>query len=76
MLASRVQPINNWNRDYAAISYGNYGYGIYTQDFDVHRNPFTGYVYLERDLDFIPLGNNTFSPYRSFPMAIHQHYQL
>ncbi|CAF4251395.1 unnamed protein product, partial [Rotaria magnacalcarata] len=54
MLASLVQPINNWDRDYVTIGYGNYGYGIYSQDFDIHQNPFTGYVSVERDLDFIP----------------------
>ncbi|CAF4051411.1 unnamed protein product, partial [Rotaria magnacalcarata] len=62
--------------DYVTIGYGNYGYGIYSQDFDIHQNPFTGYVSVERDLDFIPFGNNTFSPYRSFPMVVHQHYRI
>ena len=67
--------INSWNQDYQTVGYGNYGYGIYSQDVEVHRNPFTGRVNIERDLDFVPLGGaGMFNSYRGFPYGLHQHY--
>ena len=66
--------INSWNQDYQTVGYGNYGYGIYSQDVEVHRNPFTGRVNVERDIDFVPVGGNPFGAYGGFPGAIHQHY--
>jgi hypothetical protein len=71
-----IAPINNWNTDYQTIGYGNYGYGIYTQDVELIRNPFTGRLNLEREVDFVPLGSSLshFQPYTGFPAAIRQHY--
>ncbi len=74
MIATPLMPINSWNQDYQTVGFGNYGYGIYSQDVEVYRNPFTGRVNIERDVDFVPLGNRYFSPYASFPAAYHQHY--
>ncbi|CAF0857812.1 unnamed protein product [Adineta steineri] len=64
---------NTWNNDYQTVGYGNYGYGIYTQDVELSRNPFTGRINLEHEIDFVPLGNQ-FQPYTGFPASIHQHY--
>ena len=66
--------INSFNQDYQTVGYGNYGYGIYSQDVEVHRNPFTGRVNVERDIDFIPVGNSVFRPYAGYTLPIHQHY--
>ncbi|CAF3857950.1 unnamed protein product, partial [Adineta steineri] len=49
----------SWNRDYQTITYGNYGYGIYTQDVELHRNPYTGRLNVEREVDFTPIVNST-----------------
>jgi hypothetical protein len=75
MFARPIGALNSWNQDYVTVGYGNYGYGIYSQDVDVHRNRFTGRINVERDVDFIPL-NSGFRPYASFPAAVHQHYHL
>lgn len=69
-----VGGINSWNRDYQTVGFGNYGYGIYTQDVELQRNPFTGGLNVGHDIDFIPLSNSTVGPYASFPAAYHQHY--
>ncbi|CAF1108690.1 unnamed protein product [Adineta ricciae] len=73
VVTAATVPINSWNNDYQTVGYGNYGYGIYTQDVEVHRNPFTGRVNIEREVDFVPIGNH-FQPYTGFPAAIRQHY--
>jgi hypothetical protein len=70
-----VNPMNNsWNRDYQTVGFGNYGYGIYTQEADVYRNLFTGRLNVEREVDFTPLTANHFQPYTGYAAAIHQHY--
>jgi hypothetical protein len=70
-----INPMNNgWNRDYQTVGYGNYGYGIYTQEADVYRNLFTGRLNTEREVDFVPLTTNHFQPYTGYAAAIHQHY--
>jgi len=69
-----AQPINSLDQDYQTVGFGNYGYGIYSQDVELYRNPFTGHLNVSRDIDFIPLGNSAFRPYASFPAAYHQHY--
>ena len=74
MFATPAVPINSWNNDYQVVGYGNYGYGIYTQDVDVYRNPWTGRPMIEREVDFVPLGHRHFQPYTGVPAAIHQHY--
>jgi len=74
MFGGPVGVLNSSNQDYQTIGFGNYGYGIYTQDVEVHRNPFTGRVEVERDLDFVPLGNSIFGPYGGPPYGIHQSY--
>jgi hypothetical protein len=66
--------INNVSQDYQSVGYGNYGYGIYSQDVEVHRNPFTGRVNVERDIDFTPVGNSVFRPYAGYSFPVHQHY--
>jgi len=76
MFARPIGAINSWNQDYQTIGYGNYGYGIYSQDVEVHRNPFTGRLNIDRDVDFIPLGNSTFGLYGGFRPPIHQHYHI
>ncbi|CAF1105559.1 unnamed protein product [Adineta steineri] len=69
-----ISPMNSWNRDYQTITYGNYGYGIYTQDVELYRNPYTGRVNVEREVDFTPIGNNYYQPITGIPASIHQHY--
>ncbi|CAF1562014.1 unnamed protein product [Adineta steineri] len=69
-----ITPMNTWNRDYQTITYGNYGYGIYSQDVELYRNPYTGRLNVEREVDFIPIGNNYYQPITGIPAAIHQHY--
>ncbi|CAF0761904.1 unnamed protein product [Adineta steineri] len=59
---------------YTCITYGNYGYGIYSQDVELYRNPYTGRLNVEREVDFIPIGNNYYQPITGIPAAIHQHY--
>ncbi|CAF3901573.1 unnamed protein product, partial [Adineta steineri] len=68
-----ISPMNSWNRDYQTIAYGNYGYGIYTQDVELYRNPYTGRVNVEREVDFTPIGNNYYQPITGIPASIHQH---
>ncbi|UJR37342.1 hypothetical protein I4U23_030050 [Adineta vaga] len=65
---------NTWNGDYRTIGYGNYGFGIYTQDSDIYMNPLTGHVGVEREIDFTPLNYNQFQPYTGIPSSIRQHY--
>jgi hypothetical protein len=74
MYSRPIGAMNNWNQDYQVAGYGNYGYGIYSQDVELHRNPFTGRLHLDRDIDFVPLGYSSFSPYATFPAGYHQHY--
>ena len=74
MIGTPIAPINSWNNDYQTIGYGNYGYGIYTQDVEVYRNSFTGRTNIEREVDFVLLSNRYFQPHTGFPAAIHQHY--
>lgn len=74
MFGASYGGVNSWNQDYQRVGYGNYGYGIYSQDVEVHRNPFTGRVNVERDIDFVPLRNSHFGAYAGFSPAIHQHY--
>ena len=66
--------VNDWNRNYQTIGYGNYGYGIYRQNIDLVRNPFSAGLHLERDIAFIPIANNPFGIYTGYPSIIHQHY--
>ena len=73
MFARPIGAINSWNQDYQTVGFGNYGYGIYSQDVEVYRNPITGRVNVERELDFVPVGN-AFRPYGSFPAAVFHHY--
>lgn len=74
MFSQPVRVINSWNQDYQTVGIGNYGYGIYSQDVEVHRNPFTGLVRVERDVDFIPIRNSGFGSYANYPFPVHQHY--
>ncbi|CAF1218252.1 unnamed protein product [Adineta steineri] len=69
-----ISPMNSWNTNYQTISYGNYDYGIYSQDVELYRNPYTGRVNVEREVDFIPIGNQYSQPITGIPAAIHQHY--
>ncbi len=73
MFARPIGAINSWNQDYQTVGFGNYGYGIYSQDVEVYRNPITGRMNVEREIDFVPVGN-TFRPYASFPAAVYHHY--
>ncbi|CAF1653590.1 unnamed protein product, partial [Adineta steineri] len=52
----------------------NYGYGIYSQDVELYRSPYTGRVNVEREVDFIPIGNQYSQPITGIPATIHQHY--
>ena len=74
MFGASAGGINSWNQDYQTVGYGNYGYGMYSQDVEVHRNPYTGRVNVERDIDFVPVGNNYFRPYAGYNSGVHQHY--
>ena len=38
MFARPIGALNSWNQDYLTVGYGNYGYGIYSQDVDVDRH--------------------------------------
>ncbi|CAF0815197.1 unnamed protein product [Adineta steineri] len=67
-------PINTWNTDYRTITYGNYGYGVYSQDVELYRNPYTGRLNVEREVDFIPIGNQYYQPITGIPASIRQHY--
>ncbi|CAF1245139.1 unnamed protein product [Adineta steineri] len=70
-----ISPMNNsWNRNYQTISYGNCDYLIYSQDVELYRNPYIGRVNVEREVDFIPIGNQYFQSITGIPAAIHQHY--
>lgn len=75
MFARPIGVINSWNQDYQTVGNGNYGYGIYSRDVEVHRNPFTGRVNIDEDVDFFPLGS-AFTPYGGYRPVIHQHYHL
>jgi hypothetical protein len=68
--------IDQSNQDYQTVGFGNYGYGIYLQDVEVYRNPFTGRANIERDVDFIPLTGNPFRSYAGFSVAIDQQYHI
>jgi hypothetical protein len=74
MFRQPIGGINSWNQDYQTLSYGNYGYGLYSQDVELYRNPLTGRINVEREIDFVPVGNSYFRPYAGFPAAIYQHY--
>ncbi|CAF0882042.1 unnamed protein product [Adineta steineri] len=70
-----ISPMNNtWTRNYQTIDFGNYGYGIYSQDVELYRSPYTGRVNVEREVDFIPIGNQYSQPITGIPATIHQHY--
>jgi hypothetical protein len=74
---SRQRPVaiaNDWNTNYQTIGYGNYGYGLYVQDIELMPNPFSRGLHVERDIDYIPLGNSGFGAYAGIPAIIHQHY--
>jgi hypothetical protein len=74
MYGQPIGGINSWNQDYQTIGYGNYGYGLYSQDVALHPNPMMGRMNVERELDFVPVGNSHFQPYTGFPASIYQHY--
>ncbi|UJR38890.1 hypothetical protein I4U23_031558 [Adineta vaga] len=71
-----AQPIvhNNLNVDYHNFGLGNYGYGIYTQDSRIYRNPLNGYLGIEQEVDFIPLDTFHIQPYTAIPASIRQHF--
>ena len=56
------------------LDYGKHGYGLYSQDLGLNRNPFTGRINVEREIDFTPVGHSHFRPYGSFPASVYQHY--
>ena len=74
MLGRTTLVNNNWNGDYHTIGFGNYGYGIYTQDSAMYVNPWNGHLGVEREIDFTPLDALHFQPYTGVPAAIRQHY--
>ncbi|CAF4123359.1 unnamed protein product, partial [Adineta steineri] len=51
-----------------------YGYGVYSQDVELYRNPYTGRLNVEREVDFIPIGNQYYQPITGIPASIPQHY--
>lgn len=65
---------NGWNDTYRTLGYGNYGFGLYSQDVELIRNPITGRINIERELDFIPTASTMYRPYASFPAAVYHHY--
>ena len=57
--------INSWKQDCQRV-----GYEIYSQNVEVHCNPFT-----RRDLDFIPLRSSYFRRYTGCPAAVHRQFE-
>ncbi|CAF1431391.1 unnamed protein product [Adineta steineri] len=66
--------LNNFNGNYQTIGFGNYGYGIYTQESAMYRNPWDGHIGVEREVDFTPLDVYHYQPITGIPASIRQHY--
>ena len=73
MFARPIGAISSWSQDYKTVGHGIYGYGIYSQDIEIYRNPITGHVNIERELGFIPVENG-FPAYGSLPGPVHHQY--
>ncbi|UJR17393.1 hypothetical protein I4U23_004288 [Adineta vaga] len=71
--ASAYTPVHNYHNVHQTVGNGNYGYGVYAQDDVVHRNLYSGRQSYEREVDFVPVGNQ-YQPYTGYPAEIHQHY--
>ncbi|CAF1339680.1 unnamed protein product [Adineta steineri] len=66
--------MNTCNKDSQIFAYGNFGYGIYLQDVTLYRNPYTGCINVEVEVDFTPTRNHYFQLMTTVPPLIHQHY--
>jgi hypothetical protein len=50
----------NPNQGYQVVGIGNYGLGVYSQNVSFHHDRYTGIPRVDRELDFVPIGDSIF----------------